>query len=342
MEKFRQNRRIVWADYCKFFAISCMVLGHVDINETFRTFIYMFHMPIFFFISGYFEKGRDIVNTIKNIVRTLYIPYLFFSFFSFLWCWISPILHPELYPDIHSVKQIFLSAFIGIFLMDDTVKSFAFLPNGPLWFLVALIIIKIIFSFLYFIAKYVGRKCEVLFWILVIGWAIISFVELRQVYYFSIDSAMMGLPFYIMGFLLKQTSIIQSYVKYSWWGMAISFIYLIIGGVKNGYADMDGGIYGKSLIAFYLNAIIGICFLISISMLCSKYPIKLVQFIGENTLVVLAFHGLIILCLKGLGMFILHVSIPPIVNLLIVLIICIPLALFFSKYLPIAIGRRSS
>lgn len=317
-----------------------MVLGHAGVNDSIRTFIYMFHMPIFFFISGYFEKGKGVGATLKNVLCTLYIPYLFFSFFSFLWCWTSPIFHPELYFNMHSMKQIFFSAFIGTFLMDDTVKSFAFLPNGPLWFLVALIIIKIIFSILHFATRYIGDRYKVLFWILIIACSIISFMKLRQVYYFSIDSAMMGLPFYIIGFLLKQTSIVQSYVKNFLLGGVISFIYLIVFGIKNGYVDMDGGIYGSSIISFYLNAVIGICFLISISILCSKYPIKFIQFIGENTLVVLAFHGLIILCLKGFGMFIFHMNIPPLIDLIIVLLVSIPLASFFNKYFPVVIGRR--
>ena len=317
-----------------------MVLGHAGVGDLCRTLIYMFHMPIFFFLSGYFEKGRSVSLTLKNVLRTLFIPYLFFSFLSFLWCWTSPVMHPELYPDMHSMKQIFFGAFIGTFLMDDTVKSFAFLPNGPLWFLAALIVIKIIFSFLFYFAQFINCKYKILFWILAVYCSVVSFMGLRQVDYFSIDSAMMGLPFYVLGFLLKQTSVMQLYVKYFLLGGVISFIYLVVCGVKNGYVDMDGGVYGKSVFLFYLNAVVGICFLISLSVICSKYRMRMMQFLGENTLVVLAFHGLIILCIKGVERFFLHIGISPFVYLLIVLLACIPIALIFNKYFPVFVGRK--
>lgn len=338
----RQNGRIVWADYCKFFAISCMVLGHIDINDSFRTFIYMFHMPVFFFLSGYFEKGRSILLTLRNVLRTLFIPYLFFSFLSLLWCWTSPVVHPELYPDMHSMQQIFLSAFIGMFLMDDTVKSFAFLPNFALWFLVALIVVKVLFSCLYAITKYINQKYEFIFWIVAVLCSVMSFLLLRKIYYFSLDSAMMGLPFYIAGFLIRQSGLLinQLYVKYAPLLVILLGGYLWLWGRENGNINMDGGIYGHSILLFYLNAMIGICFLISISLICSRSLIKCILFLGENTLVVLAVHGLIILCIKGIERFLLHISISPFVYLLIVLLACIPIAQFFNKYFPVVVGRK--
>lgn len=338
----RQNKRIVWADYCKFFAISCMVLGHIDINDSFRTFIYIFHMPTFFFLSGYFEKGRSVLLTLKNAVYTLFIPYFFFSLLSILWCWTSPVMHPELYPGMNSVKQIFLSAFIGIFLMDDTVKSFAFLPNFALWFLVALIVVKVLFSWLYTVTKYINQKYEFIFWMVAVLCSVMAFLFLRKFYYFSLDSAMMGLPFYIAGFFIKRSGLLinQLFVKYAPLLVILLGGYLLLWGGENGNINMDGGVYGHSILLFYINAMIGICFLISISLICSRFTIKSVLFLGENTLVVLAFHGFIILCMKGVERFLLHISISPFVYLLIVLLACIPIAQIFNKYFPMFVGHK--
>lgn len=51
-------KREVWADCVKALAIFLMVLCHFNLSsEISKQFIYMFHMPVFFLISGYFDKG---------------------------------------------------------------------------------------------------------------------------------------------------------------------------------------------------------------------------------------------------------------------------------------------
>lgn len=57
MEIKRQN----WADYVKAIAIFCLVICHAGVglnNPGLCMFIYAFHMPVFFMISGYFEKKQ--------------------------------------------------------------------------------------------------------------------------------------------------------------------------------------------------------------------------------------------------------------------------------------------
>lgn len=52
------KEREIWADYVKVIAIYLMVLCHFNLNsEIGKQFIWIFHMPVFFLISGYFDKG---------------------------------------------------------------------------------------------------------------------------------------------------------------------------------------------------------------------------------------------------------------------------------------------
>lgn len=97
--------REYWVDALKGFAIICVVLGHsiertlvglqIDNNflTVFNLFIYSFHMPLFFFISGYVYaiSDRDKIKTaggiklyIKNKFIDLFIPYCFFAILVFL------------------------------------------------------------------------------------------------------------------------------------------------------------------------------------------------------------------------------------------------------------------
>ena len=51
----RQN----WIDWSKSIGIYLVVLGHCSFfNKDIEGFIYTFHMPLFFMISGYLYKGN--------------------------------------------------------------------------------------------------------------------------------------------------------------------------------------------------------------------------------------------------------------------------------------------
>ena len=54
MEQAMSNR-LIHMDIMKSFLIICVVIGHTYIEWT--KYIYWFHMPVFFMISGYFLKS---------------------------------------------------------------------------------------------------------------------------------------------------------------------------------------------------------------------------------------------------------------------------------------------
>ena len=180
-----------------------MVLCHFGLRP-FSAVLYIniFHMPLFFLVSGYFDKGESITwSLVKKNVRQLMVPYFFFSICSFSICWISPYLHPEIYHN-GSMSQTFLKAFVGMFLMEDQVRPYAFMPTGALWFLVSMFEIRILFSLICFC----WRKFKV-------GVALIAATCYLLVYihfpFFSFDSAALSLPFYIIGFAMKRYSILE-------------------------------------------------------------------------------------------------------------------------------------
>ena len=73
MEKVKRNRNY-WLDNAKFFLIVLVVIGHfleqlisnITIKEIY-VFIYVFHMPLFVFITGFFSK--NIENSNKRIIN---------------------------------------------------------------------------------------------------------------------------------------------------------------------------------------------------------------------------------------------------------------------------------
>ena len=75
-------------NYLKALGISLMVLGHSGIIDHEISFIYMFHMPLFFIASGYCFKEKYLSaprKYIYNKVKGIYWPYVKWSLL-FLFC----------------------------------------------------------------------------------------------------------------------------------------------------------------------------------------------------------------------------------------------------------------
>lgn len=84
------NRRIEWVDIAKGIAIILMVLGHTGIPKYINDWIYSFHMPFFFFISGVLSRQyeqTDVACNIKYILhktKVLLLPFLIYSLINII------------------------------------------------------------------------------------------------------------------------------------------------------------------------------------------------------------------------------------------------------------------
>lgn len=115
------GERDYYFDNFKVFLITCVVIGHFmapiskvnHVIDAFVLMIYMFHMPAFVFVSGYFSKR----NNLLKLIKTLLIPYLFF--------------------------QIFYCFYIPIIKGSDGIITKVFNPNFALWFLLSLFLWKL-------------------------------------------------------------------------------------------------------------------------------------------------------------------------------------------------------
>ncbi|VDG17583.1 hypothetical protein [Lactobacillus murinus] [Lactiplantibacillus mudanjiangensis] len=93
-------KRIQWIDFCRSLAIFAVVVGHITMGlrnsstihtgyglDLIQAYVYSFHIPLFFFISGFLYK-KILTWTLfrKNIVKKLFslgIPYIVFSLVMF-------------------------------------------------------------------------------------------------------------------------------------------------------------------------------------------------------------------------------------------------------------------
>jgi fucose 4-O-acetylase-like acetyltransferase len=82
------EKRIGYIDIAKGLGILVIVLAHNDLagyHPTLHKFIYAFHIPLFFFLSGmFFRPERTFGETLRRRFNTLLKPYLFTIFLIYL------------------------------------------------------------------------------------------------------------------------------------------------------------------------------------------------------------------------------------------------------------------
>ena len=85
--------RCRWLDVLKGFGIIFVVVGHFCDNDRIYHWIYSFHMPLFFFASGFLYHRKPIILTIKHKFMTLMVPYFIFGLISQLFYAINELSH---------------------------------------------------------------------------------------------------------------------------------------------------------------------------------------------------------------------------------------------------------
>ena len=126
-------------DVLRGLAILLVILGHSTRVGWLHSYIWSFHMPLFFFISGILfntEKYPEFLPFLKTRLKNIMLPYAFFYLVCFGY-WV--VVERHMRGGDASVFNQFLGLFYGTH--DSKYNMF----NGPLWFLPALFSMEIIY-----------------------------------------------------------------------------------------------------------------------------------------------------------------------------------------------------
>ena len=238
---------IPWIDWAKIFGIYLVTLGHGQlVSVDARVLIYSFHMPLFFVLSGMLYKYRSFLETIKKAFKSLVVPYFIISVICLCYYLVLKGLQGNItWMDVWSrVGAIFLG--LGYETNNWTPVS------SPMWFVVALLVIYLILS--------LSRNKYYDIAVLVIS--IIISIILRKTdvdTLFPIDSALMAMPFFVVGYIFKDFIINIDFKKLLVPALLMLPVWYITA-VFNGRVDMCGCNYGRSMILFYLIGLMA-CFI---------------------------------------------------------------------------------
>jgi fucose 4-O-acetylase-like acetyltransferase len=341
------NDRILWIDFAKVAGIWLVALGHMPIDAYLLIIIYSFHIPLFFFLSGYLEKDKKIWESLIIGVKTLIIPYVILYALNYLWSFPYFLLrNPEFVKEV-TIYNVLIEPLLGMLFGEGRNTTISSMINPVLWFLIGLFLVKMIHAVLRRITK--NLVVYALGAFIILG---IAYVLKRQNIdlLFSVDSALMAFPFFSIGYLLKQKHLLE------WLGdtqtkFLLRNIVLVVAGFTllaivapfNGQTDVNSFNYGKNIVLYYIFACIGILSVLLLSSLY-KHLNKVITILAGGTIVIMAFHRNIFgLLYRIFGVdtdgSLINPATGGLLALANILLFVIPL-IIIKKYFPILTGGR--
>ncbi|MCQ2530867.1 MAG: acyltransferase family protein [Lachnospiraceae bacterium] len=326
------NKRVEWIDALRGIAMWLVVLGHtfLDRSHPLRNYVYSFHMPLFFFISGltYQRTKMSFLKFLKKKAKAFLLPYVALNVFAAI---IKYILHftTRLY------RVISLKTMLRGMLTGDGENA----PCIQSWFLLTLFLTEIIFYFLDRLFKSEAGLCIASLVVSVVGWSYSAFWYLGPLYW-HLDVAFLAVAFFWAGYFFKNC-IADRFEKLSAilkWILCVAVF--AIGAVLqaiNGKVSMNASYYGRiyCYIPAALASILGFTFL---SMLLLKKS-QLVCTIGKNTMFYLGYHAFLTTFFKYYFPVMCESWYLAIITSIICLLAVYFPAIYGTKYVPVMVGK---
>ena len=273
--------------------IMLMVVGHSDSVAFLHYFIYYFHMPLFFFCSGFFfNRKTSVYEFTKKRIKGLYIPYAKWTLCIFLLhnmfytlniyneaFGTSP--YSSTYFGLHDFKHYIIPLFIN---MNGSITRIL----GGFWFIKVLLWSAIIVRL---IGRLTTSKKRVVG--LILGFAIIAVVSRKYSINIpvieDISIVCLGIVFYLCGYYWKDVTQKKQNFRYINSLMLLGTLLLLA----------LSFIWPASMFCDYLMifpyvgvALIGIYIVFGVSDYLDRRKPWLLYYIGNNTLIILGLHFL--------------------------------------------------
>ncbi len=278
MNKPKESDREKWLDTAKGIGIVLVVFGHLcgEYLPLLVKWIFSFHMPLFFMLSGYLEYGKKVGSFkpyIKHKASSLLWPYFTFGF-----CIV-------VIAAIDSIRIGNSEVLIRTILIHLFGYSRADYGIGVIWFLAVLFELEILIGFL----RYKNLLAvSVIF--LIIG-NITFFKQITLPLYFNVLGG--AIAFFMVGMIIR---ILHDRIK-SIYTIIFSAIFVLstlismIVFMKNDRVDLAVGIYGESLCLYYIGAISGSFVIILIShIICRFTTVNVLALLGQETMIIMMAH----------------------------------------------------
>lgn len=262
--------------------ILLVLIGHFGFVLEVKHFIYLFHMPLFFFLSGYLFKDRtinDLPRYIIKKIKSLYIPFVACNLFAMAFhnalCHIGIYRGEDVFLHINETMGYLVKVLICI-KMEDVV--------APMWFLPILMVVSVCYCILR-LASGNEKVNSVMITALFLFVYMLLWAEKIGGVYRAIILVGAGMWFFHIGHLYR---LHEDEVKRYVCGYPVVIGCFILEIILSIFVDVNMiQMRFSNPIVFTIGALMGINIIVSIS---EKINIGWLQYFGNNSLTILEWH----------------------------------------------------
>lgn len=288
---FLMKDRIIYIDILKGILIISVVLGHLGVP--FSKYIYWFHMPVFFMVSGLFlfkETETSMKDFVKRKIDQYVVPYFSYSIL------LGVIVGYE------SIIKMFVRTFYGG-AMNTTCYSY------PYWFINVLFLSGV---FLFYVNTKYSKKMMMLIVFICYISAHFDSIYLEPKYHYSLyvpwsANIILIAVFYIyVGISMKEYILYLDKLDNRYKIGLLSVLLFVLAIVIILFADYELNMKSVIYTDLLLDFVIPILFLFILSLISSllKYTIFIryvLSELGRISMVIFFFHAILIYELRKIG-----------------------------------------
>ena len=288
------NKRYDFIDIAKGLGILSVVWAHILLVGWTHKIIYAFHMPLFFFISGFLfneNKYQSFSIFAKKRFCRLVIPYLIYSIVTWgIWAVFRYVRRDEVKSYLMPLLQTVIAQGSGSHLVH----------NSALWFIPCLLAVE----FMYFHIRRLGETTAAIVCLGITGLGIVMAHCYGKAYLdnmpWNLDAAFLALPFYCVGHELRKSS---EYLQRPYPLVArilfpvILWSALICLSLRHGECSMGSSSYQCHELIFILRAFIGIAALVGLALFLprdmnwgTEYILDAIRWCGRHSLDIMCLH----------------------------------------------------
>lgn len=262
----KQSSRLPWIDVVKGIGIWLVAMGHITVSNFLNDWIYSFHMPMFFALSGLLWS----FSITKNI-----------SFKDYFIKKVKTILFPF----------ILFRALLALYWLVVE-RRFRELDIGPIWFLIILFFVEVVCFLIINKRDSLPLNIGVLIGAGV-GLCLLVYFEICQNrwlnWFVVFFSAMFWYQFgNVVGLITKKAKIELNNKILCAMCILVLFAVTVVVTIYNGNVSMFSSVY-NNIVLYFVGSVAGYFLII----LLSKYVIKKckpLEWYGKNTIIILATH----------------------------------------------------
>ena len=289
------QRRILWLDQLKAVGFYCVILGHMCMPASAINWIYSFHMPLFFLVSGFtlnLQKTAEAPFSVQvpKLLKRLILPYFWIEMICLCFSYLNTVMIRG--QELHLARNL-----LGILVGNGLILPY---PTRPMYFALVLFLAQVLLWLILRLSK--GRTAAV--WAVTLALCAFSFLTIGKPMAWRVNVVPVAMLLMLVGTLLRRLyDRLRDPIET---GNPV-WLYLLGAALFaagfflqrfNGRLSMAGNRYGDYIPLGLLAAVLTT---VALALFLIRLPVPhVMRIIGQNTFFYMGFHRPLITLLENL------------------------------------------